>query len=165
MLFRSLPDLFAFKILKSIDNGEAKQRVLQRCIGGHDVEVLTNKAVLFAQTELPKHLKPDAFKKLSWHLSEGHQVGICSASVELYLKPFAARWGFSENVCGSVLEIQEGKFTGRLIGNNCWGQEKYQRLVTHFGSLENYTFYAYGDTRGDKEMLEAADFPFFRKYD
>lgn len=164
MLIRSLPDLFAFKVLKKIDNGEAKQRVLCRCIGGHKVECVRVAAQNFGINELPKHLKPEALKKMEWHLAAGHLVGICSASVELYLKPFAQKWGFEHQVCGSVLEVVEGKFTGRLVGKNCWGKEKVNRIQEKFGNLQNYVFYAYGDTKGDADMLALADFPFYRCY-
>jgi len=32
------------------------------------------------------------------------------------------------------------------------------------GSRDSYTLYAYGDSRGDKELLSAADFSFYKKF-
>ena len=46
------------------------------------------------------------------------------------------------------------------MGKNCWGTEKVRRLQELVGSKEGYVLYAYGDTRGDRELLEYADHPF-----
>jgi phosphatidylglycerophosphatase C len=51
--------------------------------------------------------------------------------------------------------------TGRLEGRNCRGPEKVRRLKEAFGDSFALSA-AYGDTDGDKEMLEAADEGFMR---
>jgi hypothetical protein len=49
--------------------------------------------------------------------------------------------------------------TGRLLGKNCYGPEKVQRLKTLLGSLEDYVIYTYGDSKGDRELLAIAQYP------
>jgi phosphatidylglycerophosphatase C len=39
-----------------------------------------------------------------------------------------------------------------------------RRLETLLGPRDGYTLYAYGDSRGDKALLSAADFPFYKKF-
>ncbi len=36
--------------------------------------------------------------------------------------------------------------------------------MTYLGSLDNYEIYAYGDSAGDKDLLEIADHLFYRSF-
>ena len=47
---------------------------------------------------------------------------------------------------------------------NCFGPEKVRRVKEKY-ELENYEkIYAYGDSRGDKELLEFADYSDFKPF-
>lgn len=37
-------------------------------------------------------------------------------------------------------------------------------MQEYLGPDKEYQLYVYGDSRGDKEVLELADFPFYRKF-
>ena len=78
--------------------------------------------------------------------------------------PWAVENGFQE-VCGSKLEIIKERLTGRLVGKNCWGPEKVARLEACVGALSSVCLYAYGDTRGDRELLAAATYSNFRAFE
>ena len=59
---------------------------------------------------------------------------------------------------GTKVEVDlDGKLTGRFLTKNCYGPEKVNRLLEIEPDRKNYFLYAYGDSRGDKEMLECAD--------
>jgi phosphoserine phosphatase len=62
------------------------------------------------------------------------------------------------------MEIEDGRITGRLSGRNCYGPEKVERLEEVLGKLDNYLVYAYGDSKGDRELLAVADHGFFRHF-
>jgi HAD superfamily hydrolase (TIGR01490 family) len=103
-------------------------------------------------------------QRFAWHKQQGHRCVIVSASLELYLRPWATAAGFND-VLGSRLEaLDDGRTSGKLLGENCFGPEKMRRLETLLGPREGYTLYAYGDSRGDKELLSAADFAFYKKF-
>jgi phosphoserine phosphatase len=71
-----------------------------------------------------------------------------------------------EYVLASELAIDsQNCITGKLQGKNCWGEEKVAQLNELFGSKDNYILYAYGNSRGDKELLELADYPFYRTFE
>lgn len=161
-LIRSLPTLLAFKT-GFMHNEQAKVRVLRRVIGGWTQEKLDALGKQFAETTLMKLVKPEALRKIEWHKSQGHTLVLVSASIETYLKPWCEAMGF-QYCCGSRLEFIEGKATGNLVGKNCWGAEKVARLEAIFGNLAQYELYAYGDTRGDREMLATAQHKFYRYY-
>jgi phosphoserine phosphatase len=52
-------------------------------------------------------------------------------------------------------------FTGRFLTPNCYAQEKVNRILAAYPELEtdrsSVYVTAFGDSRGDKEMLEFAD--------
>ena len=53
--------------------------------------------------------------------------------------------------------------TGNFIGNNCYGQEKVNRLLTSQPDRDEYTLIAFGDSRGDRELLAIADESHFKE--
>lgn len=141
-----------------------KEKILERFIRGmhgRDLEVLAEN---YAHHHLDHYIKSAPLRRLAWHQAQGHSCVLISASLELYLKPWAAMHGFN-TVLASQLELtQEGYATGRLAGLNCWGPEKVRRLIEYAGPKQNYQLYAYGDSRGDCELLAFADYPFYRKF-
>ena len=51
----------------------------------------------------------------------------------------------------------DGRLTGRFKTKNCFGQEKVDRLLQAEPHREDYFLTAYGDSRGDRELLAFAD--------
>lgn len=141
-----------------------KEKILTRFLGGlsfEEVQILGQK---FANSHLDHYLKPKALQRLHWHQAQGHRCVLVSAGLEFYLAPWAERHGF-EAVIASQLELTPaGKITGRLAGLNCWGPEKKRRLLAYLGPKKNYGLYVYGDSRGDQELLELSDHPFYRTF-
>jgi phosphatidylglycerophosphatase C len=88
---------------------------------------------------------------------------LVSASLEIYLLPWAKTIGLDQ-VIGTRLAVQNGLLTGRIIGQNCYGAEKVKRLQAVLGDLSQYCIYAYGDSRGDRELLEIATCPYYRPW-
>lgn len=118
---------------------------------------------LFALNILQKKLKPDAIQRIRWHQNQGHRCILVSANLDLYLHPWATHYGFHD-VLTSQCEVDSyGHLTGKLLGSNCRGPEKVRRLQALLGPRSSYTLYAYGDSFGDREMLDLADYPFYRK--
>lgn len=158
-----LPTLTLYA-LKFIRNDIAKQIVLRRFLANMDIAKVNQYALQFAEIKLPSLLRTEAMQRLAWHKQQGHRCVVISASLENYLQPWASKAGFNDTL-GSRLVVQaDGTVSGNLQGNNCFGPEKMRRLQALLGPREGYTLYAYGDSRGDKELLSAADFPFYRSF-
>jgi HAD superfamily hydrolase (TIGR01490 family) len=108
-------------------------------------------------------LHPPALARLRWHQRQGHRVVLCSASPRPLLQPLAERLGV-ELVATELVPGPLG-WQARLAGPNCKGPEKLRRLAAHLGSpLEACQFEAYGDSRGDRELLQAAAIPHYRSF-
>lgn len=161
-LLRTSPILTGY-IFKRIPNWKAKEAVLTHFLAGLTTEQLQSLGHRFAIQKIPKLLNPEAVDCLHWHQSQGHQTILVSASLEAYLVPFAQSMGI-DHVLGSRLAEHAGRLTGQLAGQNCYGPEKVKRLQRLLGNLEGVCLYAYGDSEGDRELLEAATFPHYRKF-
>ncbi len=145
-----------------IHNGIAKERVFIQCLAGMHIDVLQRQAAQFAEHELPALIRGEALQRLGWHKQQGHRCVVISASLELYVQPWARKAGF-DDVIATHLEIAgDGRITGKLAGANCFGAEKVRRLEALLGSRSGYTLYAYGDSKGDKELLSYADLAYYR---
>lgn len=156
-----LPTLAGY-VLGMIANDVAKQRLLTRFFFGTPIERLRAQAEQFAAQRLPGLIRPAALRRLAWHKRQGHRCVVISASLELYVRPWALQAGFDE-VIGSRLEASaDGRVSGRLLEGNCFGSEKVRRLEALLDDRNGYTLYAYGDSRGDRELLSGADFAFYR---
>ena len=153
--------LYALGLMR---NDIAKIKVLQRFLANRDLAHLQQQAIDFAENKLPSLQRSAAMQRLSWHKQQGHRCVVVSASLELYLRPWALKAGFNDVLCSKLEPIAGGLTSGKLLGENCFGAEKIRRLQALLGPREGYTLYAYGDSRGDKELLSAADFPFYKSF-
>jgi HAD superfamily hydrolase (TIGR01490 family) len=140
-----------------------KARLIAILFTGRDCSRLDAAARDFA-TRITTHLlRPGALERVRWHRERGHRLVLVSASLDIYLTHLVERLGFDDLLC-TRLSRRDGVFDGRLLGNNCRGAEKVARLEELIGGWDGYQIYAYGNSVGDREMLQAADFPFYRYF-
>ncbi len=161
-LFVLSPVLSGYAV-KLIKNSAAKQAVLEYFFAGLEYKTFQELGNKFANQRVHSLLRPEAMQRLKWHQQQGHQVIIVSASLEVYLQPWA-KIIQCDQVIGSRIEVDNGHLTGRLSGKNCYGPEKVARLEEQLGKLDAYYIYAYGDSKGDRELLAVADKVFFKNF-
>lgn len=138
--------------LRLYDNGKAKQRVFSWFFKGMPVEAFDALCQDFAHTH--RHLlRPDVVRVLEQALAEGSEVLIVSASIDNWVQPFFP----SVTVLGTQIEVADGRLTGRFLTPNCYGQEKVHRILSLHPDRSDYHLTAYGDSRGDREMIAFAD--------
>ena len=104
-------------------------------------------------------MRPDTLARLDRHRALGHAVVLVSASLEPYLEPLGALLGVDAVLCTRLEVGGDGRLTGRLDGRNCRGPEKADRLRSWLDEhrLRGASVWAYGDSRGDRELLALAD--------
>ena len=96
-------------------------------------------------------------QRLREHIERGDTVYVISASMPEWVEPWCNALGVN-NVLATEVEVDEdGRLTGRFKTPNCFGQEKVNRLLQVEPNREEYYLTAYGDSRGDKELLAFAD--------
>ena len=135
----------------------AKAALLCRATAGVPASDAADVAERFA-SRLAGEIRPNMAERLAWHQSQGHRTVIVSASLALYLEPFGRLTGF-DDVLATRLEVDPaGRLTGALLGDNVRAAQKAMLLERLLGP-EPVTVWAYGDSRGDREMLAMADHP------
>ena len=67
-------------------------------------------------------------------------------------------------ILGTQVEVAGGRLTGRFLTKNCYGQEKVRRVMQVLPQRDNYILVAYGDSRGDKELLDYADVRHYKPF-
>lgn len=155
------PYLVAMK-LGLIPNWKAKEIVLKYFLNGLSVEDMKNVSADFSAKIIPRLLRSRAMDQIKKHQENGDDIYIVSASAEDWLKPWCNQIGIK--LIGTRLEIIDEKITGRIDGNNCYGQEKVERVKAEIDISKYSEIYVYGDSRGDKEMLALAHYPHYKYF-
>lgn len=135
----------------------AKAALLLRAVAGVELARALDAGESFAGV-LTRQVRPRMAERICWHREQGHKLVLVSASLGLYLIPFGKLQGFDE-VIATALEVgPDERLTGRLRGPNVRAAQKATLLGEYVGPGPA-TVWAYGDSRGDREMLAMADFP------
>lgn len=144
------------------DAEKAKKALLMRHFKGLTEEFLKQKAARFCSTDLPKLFSDDALEKLAFHRSKGHVVYVVSASLDLWIEP----WLQAQNLPGICTKIAwtDGVFAGEFATPNCNGPEKARRIQEVLDLSQYERIFAYGDSRGDREMFALAHKTFYRRF-
>jgi phosphatidylglycerophosphatase C len=151
----ALPSIVGL-LLGVCDRARVKTRFLAATIGGLSKSELESAAQQYATRKLPALIRPDMALRIQEHKRRGHRLVLVSASPTLYLVYWAAGAGF-DAVLATELAFRDGRFSGCLASPNCWGPEKVRRLQRWLGRDRPHALFAYGDSRGDQEMLALAD--------
>lgn len=177
--------------LKLYPNYKAKQKVFAHFFRGMTLARFDALCTAFAQQG--EHLlRPAARNFINTVRSEVYAMAIVSASIDNWVRPFAEMYLQSDNsqdnrqdnsqdnrqsnsqdnksslpiiVLGTKVEVDAaGCLTGRFATPNCYGPEKVRRIEAVWPHREQYDVSAFGDSRGDKEMLAYADQGYFKPF-
>ena len=140
-------------------NYKAKQKVFAHFFKDTTLDDFNALCKAFAASS--SHLlRPNAIEAINLAIKEGSEVVIVSASIDNWVQPFFPQ----VKVLGTQIEVIDGKLTGRFLSKNCYGQEKVNRILSLYPNRQDYHLTAYGDSRGDKEMLAFADESYFKPF-
>jgi len=145
-------------------NWKAKQQVFSYFFKGMHIDDFNALCIHFAEQN--KHLlRPAGIEKVRQAIEEEQAtVLIISASIDNWVRPFFDEIDKKIQVLGTQIETKEGHLTGQFTTKNCYGQEKVNRLTALYPHREAYELIAFGDSRGDKELLDFADKGFYKPF-
>lgn len=183
MGFALYAPLLVLMKLKLYPNYKAKQKVFAHFFRGMTLTRFDALCTAFAQQG--EHLlRPAARNFINTVRPEAYAMAIVSASIDNWVRPFAEMYLQSDNaqdksqdnvqgnkpalpiiVLGTKVEVDAaGCLTGRFSTPNCYGPEKVRRIEAVWPHREQYDVSAFGDSRGDKEMLAYADQGYFKPF-
>lgn len=162
MVFLMYSPLLVLMKLHLYPNWKAKQRIFAHLFEGMRIEKFDALCRSFAE-ERQDLLRPQGIKLAHEALAAGAKVFIVSASIDNWVRPFFDIRNLKDiTVLGTQIEVVDGKLSGRFKTKNCYGAEKVARITSALSSptsfqRSDYDIEAFGDSRGDKEMLAFAD--------
>ncbi|MEE9272979.1 MAG: HAD-IB family hydrolase [Robiginitomaculum sp.] len=161
-LVKLLPIFIAYK-LTVIDRDKVKTHVVRTFFKNAPEDALNQRAAQFAKNVIPDLIRPGVLNTLKVKKLPPYTLYIVSASIEPYLKAWGKSHGI-ENILSTKLSVVNGKLTGEIDGINCWGAGKVTKIAAEMANIPYFIAEAYGDTRGDQEMLYAAKVSHFKPF-
>jgi phosphatidylglycerophosphatase C len=159
-LLHGLPAFLRAAIWSGRAADDAKEALFMRLLAGMPVEEADRIGAAFAERHLRRRLRADTVDRLEWHRRRGHHIVVVSASPECYIRPAAELLG-AEAAIATRLAVGGDLLTGRYEGKNCRGVEKYAGVMGWIRSRglgpPQPVLWAYGNSRGDRQLLAAAD--------
>ena len=138
-------------------NWKAKQMIFSHFFKGWEYNDFKAKGQLFAN-EIEKMENRKMLEKLNGHLNHSDVVYVISASIFEWVQPWCEKIGVSRVLATQIEVDANGIISGRFATKNCYGKEKVRRLLEVEPERHSYILYAYGDSRGDKEMIAFSDY-------
>ncbi|RYY07958.1 MAG: haloacid dehalogenase-like hydrolase [Sphingobacteriaceae bacterium] len=161
-LTKSIP-VFGLYLAKIYNNEKAKQLIFSKLFKNESAEYFKNTVRQYYKNSFTNRLRKDALTKILWHKNSMHEVYIVSANFNLIAQQFATEQEI-KLIC-TELEITNDTISGQFTTPNCYGLEKVNRIKSTVSNLDSYDkIYAYGDSKGDREMLELATDPYYRYF-
>jgi phosphatidylglycerophosphatase C len=145
-----------FQNVRRRDRDALKAKFVKGIFSGKDAREIDELGVRFASKVADRWLRSDVATRMRWHQEQGHVVILVSASLGAYLHPLGDLLEVDAVLC-TEMEEKDGVLSGNLIGKNCRGEEKVSRVHKwreEAGINAKDLVYAYGDSSGDKELLE-----------
>jgi len=146
------------------DRDALKAEAARSVFSGRPVAEIGRHAAEFARMVHSNRLRADTVERLREHQAAGDTVVLVSASFEVYLRPLGGLLGVDGVLAARLSVGDDRRYTGELNGPNCRGPEKVRRLHAwldeHHGDLGGRAgvhVTAYGDSKGDRELLLDAD--------
>jgi len=161
-IFWLSPVLIGYK-LKICSNNYARRRLMTHFFAGMSEDKFAQICKKYSNTHIEDIVKFSAMAKIAEYKANGDKVVIVTASLEDWLAP----WCQAQGLCrlGTRSKKKGGVITGEIDGANCYGAEKVRRVREAYDTDAFERVIAYGDSRGDKEMLEFADEAHYRAFE
>lgn len=116
--------------LKFYDEKKSKEQFLS-FLNGLSVEAVRELSKIYYEQRIVNDLiYEDAIDEINKRKSEGYKVILISASPEFYLNNFN-ELDCIDCVLGTRYEVEDGVYTGKIIGNNNKGMEKVYRFYEY----------------------------------
>ncbi len=144
------PYIFLY-LINQYPNFKLKEKVFKFYLAKYDEQELKILGDRYSHLVLPRFIYSEALQKIQWHQKNSDRVIIITASSPIWLGGWCAQNNLE--IIGTLYESLNGKYTGKILGRNCYGTEK-MNIVKKILSVDNYSkTYGYGNSKGDLPFL------------
>ncbi|MGN0220668.1 MAG: HAD family hydrolase [Prevotella sp.] len=161
-------------LLRLYPNWKCKQRVFSHFFKGMEEADFDACCHGFAHSHFHL-LRPAGVDFIRQVSRQGNRMVVVTASVDRWVAPFFEHVHLHKDasndtacpeilIIGTEIEVKGGKITGKFLTPNCYGAEKVRRLRMAVPDVENCDLVAFGDSRGDREMLAMAKEAYYKPF-
>ncbi len=127
---------------------------------GQSEQKLADEAIAWVEADVVDTIYPEAARLVGEHLAQSHAVAIVSGATAFVVRPIAARLGI-EHILYTRLEVENGRFTGRVIEPICFEEGKIYWLQQFIEEqeIDLAKSYFYTDSITDLPLLDLVGHP------
>lgn len=129
-------------------------------LAGKPVQVIEPLGEEFCREQLCPVVSADGMRRMEEHRQAGHMIILITGSLDFLIEPIASALQVDRCIAAEP-EQNDGLYTGRLRSPLPYGEGKRQ-LIHRLASelrLDLSSCFAYGDSPGDREILETIGHP------
>lgn len=145
-----------FYAIKVYNAGKTKENFL-RFLSGTSEKELKSIVKSFYKEKVESILYEDGIKAIKDFKAKGYKIYLISASPEFYVYEF---YNIKEvdKVIGTKFSMENGKFSSKISGENCKGEEKVKRLMEEIKKdnieVDFKNSYMFSDSLSDLPLLK-----------
>lgn len=145
-----------FYAIKVYNAGKTKENFLKFLSGTSEKE-LKSIVKSFYKEKVESILYEDGIKAIKDFKAKGYKIYLISASPEFYVNEF---YNIKEvdKVIGTKFSMENGKFSSKISGENCKGEEKVKRLMEEIKKdnieVDFKNSYMFSDSLSDLPLLK-----------
>lgn len=112
------------------------------------------------ETDVKFHIRKSMVHEMEMHRRQGGRLVILSAATDYICNIVKNHLSMDEVIC-TRLEVENGRFTGKLLNRYCYGEEKLARAITYcrYQGFPLDTAYCYGDSLADAHVMKKTRYP------
>lgn len=153
-------------MIKILDAKTAKENFIA-FIDGIKEEKMQELVEEFYEKRFSKILYRDAIDTMRKLKSEGYKIYLISASAEFYLNELY-KIKEVDKIIGTIFTNSEGKYSRKIAGENCKGEEKVKRLMSVLKEqnieVDFKNSYMFSDSLADLPLLNLVGKPYLINY-
>ncbi|MGI8782555.1 MAG: HAD family hydrolase [Acidobacteriota bacterium] len=133
----------------------------KRHLRGVPVAAVESQVSRFLKMDAEHALDPFMIERLYWHQRAGHRTFLISGSIQLLVGALGDHLRV-DAACGTRLEVESGRFTGRLQGPHVYGAAKLTLLdqLARLHQVDLSNSFAYANDISDRSFLGGVGHPF-----
>ncbi|MDR2123280.1 MAG: HAD-IB family hydrolase [Flavobacteriaceae bacterium] len=154
--------LFLLVKFKIVSAGKVKQKFVSCFLKGKSRKEIESLTQHYFEVRKKNILRPKALEYIK-NLAHEPNKYIVTASLDIWVEPFAKHLGL--RLISTESGFDNDIFTGKFTTPNCNYKEKVVRIVKEIQLARFKEIHAFGDSKGDKHMLELATEAHFRYFE
>lgn len=152
--------LFILLKLGLLDAEKVKKSFISSILKGQKKSKIEEKSQHFFEKYYPEIIRNNALDFIKNRDLANTESLLVTASLDIWVQPFADQ--FAMKLLATKAEFVNDIFTGKFVEKNCNDQEKVLRITQEIEGKKFDKTIAFGDTSGDKPMLNWANESHFR---